>query len=111
MLPVLSGLAPITLSSLADYSAPLTDRGDIFLTYDSSLSLAKEFYGPADALCRGRPGATYVHNGNNLGLRWLSNGPTIKKIGQELQVLEHNQYQRAFIESAHFIYPIQQSTE
>jgi hypothetical protein len=43
MLSELSGLAPIILLSLADYSAPLTDWGGLFLTYDSSRSLAKEF--------------------------------------------------------------------
>jgi hypothetical protein len=95
------------LSSLADYSAPLTDREDLFLTYDSSRSLAKEFYGPADASCRGQPGTTYVYDGNNAELRWLSNGPTIKKIGHELQVLELNQCLGAFIETSHLIYSIQ----
>jgi hypothetical protein len=111
MLPALSGVAPIILSSLADYSAPQTDRGGLFLTYDSSRSLAKEFNGPADASRRGRHGATYCQDGNNADSRWLSNGPTIKKIEQEVRDLDHNQCQNAFIESAHFIYPIQQSAQ
>jgi hypothetical protein len=102
MLPVLSGLVPIILSSLADYSAPLTDRRDLFLTYDSLRSLAKEFYGPADALCHRQPGATYFHDMNDADLRRLSNGPTIKKIGQELRALEPNQCRGAFIETSQF---------
>jgi hypothetical protein len=102
MLPVLSGLVPIILSSLADYSAPLTDQGDLFLTYDSLRSLAKEFYRPADASCRGRPGGTYFHDMNDADLRRLSNSPTIKKIGQELQALEPNQCLGAFIETSQF---------
>jgi hypothetical protein len=95
------------LSNLADYSVPRAGRGKFILAYDSSRSKTEEFPTAADASCRGRSGATYVHDENNADLRWLSNSPTIKKIGHELRVLELNQCLGAFIETSHLIYPIQ----
>jgi hypothetical protein len=95
------------LSNLADYSVPRAGRGKFILAYDSLRSKNEEFPTAADASCRGRPGPTYVHEGNNADLRWLLNGPTIKKIGHELRVLELNQCLGAFIETLHLIYPIQ----
>jgi hypothetical protein len=82
-------------------------RGKFILAYNSSRNKKEEFPTAADALCRGRPGATYVHDGNNTGLRWLLNGPTIKTIGHELRVLELNQCLAVFIETSHLIYPLQ----